>query len=85
MVQWECGDEEVANLNGSEKKRIRITALVDWEMSGWYPEYWEFVKALSTINMRGDLSDWFEYLPTDAIGTWPVELSIDSLLDRWLL
>ena len=58
--------------------------LVDWELSGWYLEYWEFVKALCTINARGKLSDWLEYLPTEAIGTWPVELSIDSLLDRWL-
>ncbi|KAL2179727.1 kinase-like domain-containing protein [Thermothelomyces heterothallicus CBS 202.75] len=84
MVRWESGDEDGANLDRGEEKRIRITALIDWEMSGWYPEYWEFVKALSTINMREKLSDWFEYLPTDVIGTWPVELAIDSLLDRWL-
>ncbi|AEO62052.1 hypothetical protein MYCTH_2312975 [Thermothelomyces thermophilus ATCC 42464] len=84
MVRWESGDEDGANLDRGEEKRIRITGLIDWEMSGWYPEYWEFVKALSTINTREKLSDWFEYLPTDAIGTWPVELAIDSLLDRWL-
>ncbi|KAL2160757.1 hypothetical protein VTH06DRAFT_954 [Thermothelomyces fergusii] len=84
MVRWEPRDEDEANLNMcGEGKGIRITALIDWEMSGWYPEYWEFVKALS-INPRGKLSDWFEYLPTDAIGTWPVELAIDSLLDRSL-
>ncbi|KAI0355812.1 kinase-like protein [Trametes cingulata] len=23
-----------------------VTAVIDWEESGWYPEYWEFVKAL---------------------------------------
>jgi hypothetical protein len=84
MVQWERGALDGAPGKGGEKKKIRVTALIDWEMSGWYPEYWEFVKALSTINTRGTLSDWFEYLPTDAIGTWPVELSIDSLLDRWV-
>ena len=21
-----------------------VVAIIDWEMSGWYPEYWEFVK-----------------------------------------
>ncbi|KAK3311246.1 uncharacterized protein B0T15DRAFT_388399, partial [Chaetomium strumarium] len=83
MVQWERGAEDGVTGKGGEKK-IRVTALIDWEMSGWYPEYWEFVKSLSTINTRGTLSDWFEYLPTDAIRTWPVELSIDSLLERWL-
>jgi serine/threonine protein kinase len=24
----------------------RIVAILDWEFAGWYPEYWEFVKAL---------------------------------------
>ncbi|KAH7876988.1 kinase-like protein [Lentinula edodes] len=23
-----------------------VTAIIDWEESGWYPEHWEFVKAL---------------------------------------
>ncbi|KAK0741868.1 hypothetical protein B0T21DRAFT_327272 [Apiosordaria backusii] len=82
MVRWE-GCEEEGTGRGRER-RVRISALLDWESSGWYPEYWEFVKALSTINVRGKMADWLEYLPTEAIGTWPVELSIDSLLDRWL-
>ncbi|KAI0834658.1 phosphotransferase enzyme family protein [Hypoxylon sp. FL0890] len=82
MVQWES-DGNGTDAEG-EDRRIRVTSLIDWELSGWYPEYWEFVKALSTISMRGPLADWFEYLPTEAIGSWPVEFSIDSLLDRWL-
>ncbi|KAI1774792.1 kinase-like protein [Hypoxylon cercidicola] len=24
----------------------RITAIIDWEQAGWYPEYWEYCKAL---------------------------------------
>ncbi|KAI2028918.1 hypothetical protein LOZ48_003953, partial [Ophidiomyces ophidiicola] len=24
----------------------RITAIIDWEYSGWYPEYWEYVKMI---------------------------------------
>lgn len=32
----------------------RIVALIDWELAGWYPEYWEYVFA-----MRGlDNVDW---------------------------
>ncbi|KAF1983629.1 hypothetical protein K402DRAFT_448038 [Aulographum hederae CBS 113979] len=26
-------------------KNGRVTAIVVWEMAGWYPDYWEFVKA----------------------------------------
>ncbi|KAK4149048.1 kinase-like domain-containing protein [Chaetomidium leptoderma] len=84
MVQWEGGEEEEGARDRGEKKRVRVTALIDWESSGWYPEYWEFVRAVSTINVRGKLSDWFGYLPTEAMGSWPVELSIDSFLDRCL-
>lgn len=53
-------------------------------MSGWYSGYWEFAKALSKINVRREMADWFEYLPIKAIGICPVELSVDSVLDRWL-
>jgi aminoglycoside phosphotransferase (APT) family kinase protein len=35
--------------------QIRITSILDWELSGWYPEYWEFVKALNTISLRGPM------------------------------
>ncbi|ROV98069.1 hypothetical protein VMCG_06990 [Cytospora schulzeri] len=63
---------------------IQITSLIDWEMSGWYPEYWEFVKALNTVDLRGPLADWCDYLPTEAIGKWPIEYSMDLLISRWL-
>ncbi len=63
---------------------VRVTALIDWELSGWYPEYWEFVKALSTVDVRGPLADWYQYLPTEAIRSWLIEFSIDSLIARWL-
>ena len=26
-------------------KKGRVTAIIDWEMAGWYPDYWEFAKA----------------------------------------
>ncbi|KAI2626388.1 kinase-like protein [Xylaria nigripes] len=62
---------------------IRISAILDWEVAGWYPEYWEFVKAMHTADSRGPLRDWMEYLPTEAIGNYVVEYSIDCLIDRW--
>lgn len=38
----------------------RITAILDWEDAGWYPEYWEYTKALLQINsIRG----WPAFLP----------------------
>ena len=68
----------------NEPQDIRISSIIDWKMIGWYPDYWEFVKALNTIGPKDTLFDWCEYLPTEAIGTWPVEYAIDTLISRWL-
>ena len=68
----------------TEHKVVRVSAIIDWEAAGWYPESWEFVKAVSMIDPRGPLSDWIDFLPTDAIGYFPMEFSIDRLLDQWL-
>lgn len=70
--------------DGMSVRAIEITSILDWEMAGWYPEYWEFVKALQTVESRGPLSDWYDYLPIEAIGQWPSEYSIDLLISRWL-
>ncbi|EPS37880.1 hypothetical protein H072_8489 [Dactylellina haptotyla CBS 200.50] len=61
---------------------IKVTGILDWETCGWYPEYWEYVKALNTIDPGDGLDDWWEYLPTESIGTWPYEYAIDLLLEK---
>lgn len=68
---------------GNERQDIRISSIIDWEMMGWYPEHWEFVEALNTIGLKSTLFDWCDYLPTEAIGTWPNEYAIDLLINRW--
>ena len=63
---------------------VQVTAIIDWEFAGWYPEYWEFVMALNMVPPRGPLWDWVDFLPGEAIGNYPVECAVDCLLDRWL-
>ncbi|KAF3903901.1 hypothetical protein ABW20_dc0110080 [Dactylellina cionopaga] len=36
-----------------------VVAIVDWEMSGWYPEWWEFAKAFFLWRFP---NDWGTYL-----------------------
>ncbi|PYH32111.1 aminoglycoside phosphotransferase family protein [Aspergillus neoniger CBS 115656] len=36
-----------------------VTGIVDWEFSGWFPEHWEFVKALAVWKWQ---NDWTGYL-----------------------
>ena len=81
MVEWVEGEE--GGPAEQTDKRIRITSLIDWDLGGWYPEYWEFVKALATLDLRSPLADWCDYLPVEAIGSWPVEFSLDCLIGRW--
>ncbi|CAK7214688.1 hypothetical protein SEUCBS140593_002266 [Sporothrix eucalyptigena] len=78
MVEWVDATEL------GQTKRCTVTCILDWEMAGWYPAYWEFVKAMCNASPRGPLVDWPEYLPTGAIGIWPVEYALDSLIGRWL-
>lgn len=37
----------------------RVTAILDWEYAGWYPEHWEYIKALQHLK---PMPDWPEYL-----------------------
>lgn len=72
MVKWiTSGPDE--GLSDGERELV-VTSLIDWEMGGWYPEYWEFV----------NLADWIEFLPKQSIGSWPIEFSWDAILDCWL-
>lgn len=36
-----------------------VSGILDWEFSGWYPEYWEFSKALYVWKWQ---NDWIDYL-----------------------
>ncbi|PHH50955.1 hypothetical protein CFIMG_004424RAa [Ceratocystis fimbriata CBS 114723] len=66
------------------EKELRSAVLIDWEMAGWYPEYWEFVKALNTLDARGLPRDWVDFMPTEAIDHYPLEYSAGYLVGRWL-
>lgn len=50
----------------------KIKALIDWEYSGWYPEYWEFVEFFVTPSGH----DW-----TSQVGNIFSEVYHDELVD----
>ncbi|KAJ6048260.1 uncharacterized protein N7446_010943 [Penicillium canescens] len=37
----------------------RVTAILDWEYAGWYPEHWEYIQALRQLK---PMPDWLDYL-----------------------
>ncbi|KAF2867837.1 phosphotransferase enzyme family protein [Massariosphaeria phaeospora] len=40
-------------------KNGRVIAIIDWEMAGWYPDYWEFAKA---FYLEVFTNDWASHL-----------------------
>ncbi|EPS27818.1 hypothetical protein PDE_02762 [Penicillium oxalicum 114-2] len=53
-----------------------ITGIIDWELSGWYPEYWEFAKSLYVWRWQ---NDWVDYL-TKALKPYYNEYAVHSFL-----
>ncbi|GCB24331.1 hypothetical protein AAWM_07216 [Aspergillus awamori] len=57
-----------------------VTGILDWEFSGWYPEYWEFSKALYVWKWQ---NDWTEYL-AQILEPYYSEYAVHSFLTETL-
>jgi hypothetical protein len=55
----------------------KVTGIIDWELGGWYPEYWEYVKGFN--NFKG-CKGWYEHLGS-ITGEYKEEWAIDKHLD----
>ncbi|EUC40612.1 hypothetical protein COCMIDRAFT_41082 [Bipolaris oryzae ATCC 44560] len=51
------GDLHRGNIIVSATSPIEIVAIIDWQSSGWYPDYWEYCKALFTAEWG---KDWWD-------------------------
>lgn len=56
-------------------KAGRVVGIVDWEMAGWYPDYWEYTTAINTCYIQG----WRERIG-EFLHEWPREKEMD---DSW--
>ena len=74
------GDLRPANIMvlPDQQGNYSISGILDWEMSGFYPEYWESVKATNTMAPQEE-NDWFLHLPASAS---PTTYPLHWLLDR---
>ncbi|OAX34147.1 kinase-like protein [Rhizopogon vinicolor AM-OR11-026] len=58
---------------------IGVSGIIDWEMGGFYPEYWELLKAFNT-RAPTDTIDWWNYL-LDAITGYERDVAVDRLVE----
>ncbi|KAF8252535.1 kinase-like protein [Wilcoxina mikolae CBS 423.85] len=75
----------IVDKNGEE---IKITGIVDWEYGGWYPEHWEYLKALNTISTLAEdeersLIEWWKYLP-ECLSGYDKEWAVDLVMARMI-
>ncbi len=58
-----------------------LTGILDWEKSGFYPDYFECTKATSNMS-PSDADDWYLYLPRCASPTtYPLMWLVDRVWD----
>ncbi|KAJ4312188.1 hypothetical protein N0V84_010054 [Fusarium piperis] len=79
-VVFTHGDVRAANImvERIDSSGWKVTSIIDWEASGFYPEYWESIKATNNLTPR-EKSDWYQYLPTIIS---PKSFAIHWLADR---
>ncbi|KAI1940907.1 hypothetical protein LOZ57_005842 [Ophidiomyces ophidiicola] len=57
----------------------RVTGLIDWEDSGYYPEYFECMSSTITLSSTED-TDWYDYFPPCIS---PSNFPVPWLIDRF--
>lgn len=72
------GDLRQANIlvHYGQGQDVRVSGIVDWEYSGFYPAFWEAVKLTNCVGPHED-SDWLLHLPA--------AISPRNYKSRWLL
>ncbi|CRK29860.1 hypothetical protein BN1708_015701, partial [Verticillium longisporum] len=58
-VVFTHGDLHPTNIMVNPVSPEQIVAIIDWEQSGWWPDYWEFCKAECTVGYK---SEWRAHL-----------------------
>lgn len=60
-------------------KGDKVVGIIDWEMAGWYPEYWEYSNAW---NVHPYLDFWRDEVPK-YLDAYPREVEMDLIRRRW--
>ncbi|PHH59600.1 hypothetical protein CDD81_2838 [Ophiocordyceps australis] len=60
----------------------KVVAIIDWDASGFYPEYWECVKVTNNLTSR-ETCDWYKYVPKSlSPQRYPIQWLVDRVWDR---
>ena len=65
----------------NEGERSFDVALVDWEMAGWLPDYWEYFCASLSFNYLGWEDDWC-WRTGQYLDVWLAEAAVMRMFDK---
>lgn len=71
--------ENTSRLNDRGGRSFNI-AIVDWENSGWFPDFWEFFCASYSLNVEWE-EDW-SWRVQKFVQLWPAEMAVMQLIDK---
>lgn len=71
--------ENTSRLNDRGGRSFSI-AIVDWENSGWFPDFWEFFCASYPLNVEWE-EDW-SWRVQEFVQVWPAEMAVMQLIDK---
>lgn len=61
-----------------------VTGIINWEDSGFYPEYYEGIQLTRTLSLTEE-DDWYLYLPASIAPTqFPKSWLVDRLWDTYI-
>ncbi|RDA93700.1 hypothetical protein CP533_4894 [Ophiocordyceps camponoti-saundersi (nom. inval.)] len=81
------GDVRPANImvDRANDGNWKVVAIIDWDSSGFYPEYWECVKVTNNLTSR-ETFDWYKYVPKSlSPQRYPIQWLVDRVWDRDML
>jgi len=61
--------------NNADSENLQVVALVDFEMSGFYPEYWEYCKAINV----NPLDEFWKAEVGNFLEAYPRELEMEEI------
>jgi aminoglycoside phosphotransferase (APT) family kinase protein len=69
-----CGDHILVDPSTG-----KITGIIDWEMAGWWPAYWEYTKS----RFGNRYMQWWKALVGKVLDPYPSELRIERILQQF--
>ncbi|KAJ8107641.1 hypothetical protein OPT61_g8724 [Boeremia exigua] len=69
-----CGDHIYV-----DPAKGKITGVIDWEMAGWWPAYWEYTKSL----FGNRYMPWWKALVANVLHAYRDELEIERVLQEF--